>query len=212
MTPWKWGVDPLPEQVRLAGLLREVASLSVAQENAGPELSEAIRAVERARELLAAVAPVGEKPRVGKHADGDGRVYVDHCADIHAWNPMFPPYRIEVHGPERASGTVTFPICYEGPAGGVNGGVLGVFFDAVVQHHNCAVGQSGATRDLDIRYRRQTPLGVQLDFEITRTVSPGSVLSEVRVLREGRVLCLATTNAAMFDTRDVPPVSPRRTA
>ncbi len=208
--PWKWGVDPLPEQRVLADLLREITSLVVAQERSGPELADAIRSLQVTRTVLAASAPTDLTPRVGKHAEGDGRVYLDHCADIHTWNPMFPAYAIEVHDETRATGTVNFPICYEGPAGGVNGGVLGVFFDAVVQHHNCGVGASGATRDLAIVYRRPTPVGVDLDFEITRTVEERSYLSEVRILRGDELVCSATTRAAAFDTRHVPAISPRR--
>lgn len=208
--PLRWGVDPLPEQVRIAELLRDVTALVIAQEDSGPELGRVIRTLEAARTELSASAPASEVPRVGRHVDSAGRVYIDHCQDIHRWNPMFPAYAITVESAERATGTVRFPICYEGPAGGVNGGVLGVFFDAVVQHHNCALGDSGATRDLNIRYRRKTPLGIDLDFEIVRTVADRSIHSEVQVLRDGELLCSASTRAATFDTVDSPPVSPRR--
>ena len=208
--PWSWGVAPLPEQVRLAGLLREVTSLMLVQEQAGPGLVDAIAALETVRDSLARSVPADRRPRVGAHAGSDGRVYLDHCAAIHAFNPMFPAYEIEVLGPDRAVGTVTFPVAYEGPADGVNGGELGVFFDAVVQPHTCAVGQSGATRDLAIRYRRQTPLEVPLRFEIDRSVHGNTVDSTVRVLDGDRLLCSATTGAVTFDHADVPAISPRR--
>lgn len=210
---WKWGVDPLPEQVRLGSLLREVATLVMVQENAGPGLAAAEEALETARAALARTAPADLTPRVGKHVDGPGRVYLDHCTGIHTWNPVFPAYTITVHDERRASGTVNFPPLYEGSAGCVNGGVLGVFFDAVVQHHNCAVAASGATRDLTIRYRRFTPVGVDLDFEVERTVEDRSYLSEVRVLRDGEVVCSASTRAAIFTSGpDTPAISPRRPA
>jgi hypothetical protein len=209
-TALKWGVDPLPEQVRLADLLREVTSLVLSQENSGPELGDLIRSMGIARTVLAGSAPLEDEPRVGGRADGDGRVYIDHCADIHAWNPMFPAYSLDAFDAESASGRVNFPICYEGPAGGVNGGVLGVFFDAVVQHHNCALGVSGATRDLNITYHRMTPLLVDLTFEITRTMEERSILSEVRVLHEGKLVSSAVTRAAIFETANPPAISPRR--
>lgn len=208
--PLSWGVPPLPEQVRIAALLRDVTGLVLAQENSGPELEDALRSLEAVRAVLALSAPPETVPRVGRHLDADGRVYIDHCLDIHRWNPMFPAYGIDVVDGSRARGTVTFPLCYEGPAGNVNGGVLGVFFDAVVQHHNCAVGQSGATRDLTITYRRPTPLDVELTFEIDRTVEERSILSEVRVLHKDRVVCSATTRAAIFENIPNPPVSARR--
>jgi hypothetical protein len=208
-TPLKWGVDPLAEQQAAATLLRDVLSLVLSQEQAGPALKDLVTDLSQARDRLAAEAPPSFRARVGEHADGEGRVYIDHTTDIGAFNPIFPTYTIDVEGPERATGTVNFPICYEGPAGGVNGGVLGVFFDAVVQHHNCVLGVSGATRDLAIVYRRKTPLLIDLDFEIIRTLEERSVLSEVFVRRGETLVCSATTRAALFNAES-PTISPRR--
>lgn len=210
VTPLSWGVEQLPEQPELAVLIRDVASLVLAQETSGPALDDLVTSLRRARTALAATAPESLVPRIGRHADGDGRVYLDHCLDIPGFNPMFPAYSIVVEGTDRATGTVRFPICYEGPAGSVNGGVLGVFFDAVVQHHNCALGLSGATRDLDIRYRRPTPLETDLDFEILRTVDERVVRSDVRVLRGDELLCSATTGAVRYESATTPAISPRR--
>ena len=60
------------------------------------------------------------------------RVYLDHSHDIGAYNPCFPDYEISVSG-DHATGTVTFPLVFEGPPGLVHGGVLSLFFEAV--HH-----------------------------------------------------------------------------
>ena len=84
-------------------------------------------------------------------------MYLDHARDVGAYNPCFPEYELTVDG-RRATGTVTFPIAYEGPPGVVHGGFLALFFDCVVQHHNCDVGVAGKTTSLAIRYRRPTPL------------------------------------------------------
>jgi hypothetical protein len=209
-TALKWGVDPLPEQIRLAELLREVTGLVLSQENSGPELADLIRSLGIARTVLSGSAPLADEPRIGRSADGDGRVYIDHCTDIHTWNPMFPTYSFTHLDEESASGTVNFPICYEGPAGGVNGGVLGVFFDAVVQHHNCALGVSGATRDLNISYHRMTPLLTDLTFDIRRTMEERSILSEVRILHGDNAVCSVVTRAAIFESSNPPAVSQRR--
>jgi stage V sporulation protein SpoVS len=209
MAVWKWGNDPLPEQVELAGLIREMTTLMLVQEGAEPALREAVRAVALARDALAASAPASLRPRIGKNVDGDGRVYLDHCAGIPEFNPMFPSYDIDVAGPERATGTVTFPLCYEGSAGCVNGGVLGVFVDAVVQHHNCHVGFSRATRDLNLRYRRFTPVGVGLTFEIDRRAEDRLVHSEVRLLHDGAVVCEAVSDAVNVPG-ETPAISARR--
>lgn len=206
----RWGVEALPEQRRIAALAREVTSLLLAQEGSTPAMDELAAHLERARDALTATAPTSMRARIGDDVEPGGRVYLDHTLDIHAFNPLFPAYEITIEGPDRATGSVNFPICFEGPAGGVNGGVLGVFFDAVVQHHNCALGISGATRDLDLVYRRKTPLLVDLDFEIDRFEEERSVRSEVRIVRDGTVLCSASTRAATFDPALSPVVDGRR--
>jgi len=69
-------------------------------------------------------------------------VYLDHGRDIGSYNPCFPEYEIRVEG-DKAWGTVSFPVAYEGPPGCVHGGFLAVFFDCVIQHHNCDYGVAG---------------------------------------------------------------------
>ncbi len=150
-----------PRRVAVAPLLRRVAGLVQALEHDDPavgRLTEDLRAAERA---LASRVPADPRPRIGADAPADGRPYVDHARDIGAYNPCFPEYEITVDGPH-ASGTVTFPLVFEGPPGVVHGGVLATFFDCVVQHHNCDVGVAGKTTSLLLEYRRPTPLGVPL--------------------------------------------------
>ncbi|MBA8804930.1 hypothetical protein FB382_003221 [Nocardioides ginsengisegetis] len=207
--PMEWGVKPLPEQERFAAVVREVTAQVLSLEQGSPVLDGLLGVLERARDELAGLVPAAMHPRVGERVHSDGRVFVDHCRDIGAFNPMFPVYTIAVKSAERACGTVNFPIAYEGPAGCVNGGFLAVFFDEVVQHHNCALGVSGATRDFDISYRRPTPLLVDLAFEITREVTDRVVCSEVRLLHGEDLLCSATTNAALIE-RESPAVAERR--
>lgn len=208
--PLEWGVRPLPEQVRAAELMRQVSALVLALEGPDPALSDLVAVLEKSKAALTPLAPADLRPRVGRHVDGDGRVFIDHCRDMGAANPAYPVYAIEVHGPELATGKVTFPINYEGPAGCVNGGFLATFFDQIVQHHNCDLGVSGATRDLNVTYRRPTPLLIELDFDITREVTERDVTSTARITRDGEVLCSAVTRAATFDSRLSPPFSPRR--
>lgn len=205
----EWGVKPLPEQEEFAALVREVTAQVLSLEQATPALTTVLAALAGARDELAGQVPPGTGPRIGRHVDGDGRVFLDHCRDIGAYNPMFPVYELVVESEDRALGTVNFPIAYEGPAGCVNGGFLAVFFDQVVQHHNCDLGLSGATRDLDVTYRRPTPLLTDLRFEISREVNDRAVYSAVRLLRDDLVLCSATTNAALID-RESPAVAERR--
>ncbi|XVQ14562.1 hypothetical protein ACQP1W_19140 [Spirillospora sp. CA-255316] len=210
MEPWVFGERALPEQERFAEEVRALCSVVLSLERADPLLDEVTRALGEARRRLEERVPSGPGPRVGALAGGDGRVYLDHGRDVGAFNPMFPTYRIGVEGPERATGTVRFPICYEGPPGCVHGGFLAVFADCVVQHHNCAVGLTGKTRGIELRYRRPVPVSAELDFTIDRTVEDGTVTSRVRLMSDGETLCLASTGAVRGDRANLPAVSARR--
>jgi len=172
-------------------------------------LADVTAALERAERALAALAPADAHPRIGAASEGEGRVYLDHARDVGAYNPAFPLYALRVDG-DRASGTVAFPVLYEGPPGVVHGGFLAVLFDQVIQHHNCDVGQAGKTTRLEVRYLAPTPLLRELRFEIERSVE-GRRIESVARLFAGDLECAAATMQAVAGRREaLPPVSPRR--
>jgi hypothetical protein len=206
---WTFGVAPLPETVALAERMRSVAGLVLSLETAHPALGRLAAALRDAEEALRPAAPRDAAPRVGPDASPERRVYLDHSRDIGAFNPCFPTYRIQVDG-DRAAGTVEFPIVFEGPPGLVNGGFLAVFFDLVVQHHNCDVGVAGKTTSLTVRYRRPTPLLTELAFEVERAVADGRITSGARLLAGGEVLCEAEVRAVAGNLAALPQVPPRR--
>ncbi|MBH0777999.1 hypothetical protein IT779_17110 [Nocardia sp. NEAU-351] len=186
-----FGETPLPQTVAAAAALRRLGALLLSLEHPHPAVDELLaRVAETEQELAAAVAP-DPAPRFGANATPDQRVYLDHAFDIGAFNPCFPEYVFDHLDEESARGRITFPLNHEGPPGLVHGGFLGVFFDAVVQHQSCAVGLSGKTRSMDITYRRPTPILVELDFDITRTLVERGIESTARLLRAGEVLCSA---------------------
>jgi hypothetical protein len=207
---WTFGEPLLDEQVPVAVLLRRLSSLVLSLEAPGAELAEVTELLTTAVSRLEAVAPEDSRPRVGALADGPGRVYLDHGRDVGAYNPMFPIYDIHADSDLRATGTVNFPVCYEGPPGYVHGGFLGVFFDCIVQHHNCVRGLTGRTRGLELRYRRPVPLQQDLEFVIDRAVDATNVTSTAMLQLDGQALCIATTSAVASDHSALPPVSPRR--
>ena len=207
-TRWTFGVEPLAESLAVASLMRSVASLVLSLETPHPALDRLIAALRAAESELREVAPADPTPRVGPSASPDRRAYLDHSRDVGAFNPCFPTYRIRIDG-ERASGTVSFPIVFEGPPGLVNGGILAVFFDLVVQHHNCDVGVAGKTTSIAIRYRRPTPLLTELAFEVERSVAAGRITSTARLLADGAVLCEAEVKAVAGNLAALPEVSPR---
>ena len=116
MEPWIFGVEPLEQTTAIAARLRRVTGMLLAAEDDDPAVDRLVAALDDVEAALAAKLPADLEPRVGAAAGGDGRVYLDHGRDIGAYNPSFPEYDLTVDGP-RATGTVTFPIAYEGPAG-----------------------------------------------------------------------------------------------
>lgn len=219
--PWTFGVRPLTQTERAAAALRRVAGLVLALEHDEAAVEWLLADLARAEADLAALVPSDPGPRVGPAVDGPGRVYVDHARHVGAFNPVFPEYRIEVEG-DRATGTVNFPLAFEGPPGLVHGGFLGVFFDLVVQHHNCEVGVAGKTTSLQVRYRRPTPLLTDLVFTVHRQLDGDRIRSTAQIhlpagagdgdgdSDSGRLVCEAEVQAIAGVRSNLPAVSPRR--
>ena len=208
---WTFGEPPLDETIELAAVLRRLTSAALAQEAPSPltrQLTDRLLEAERA---LAGEIPASLVPRVGADVAGDGRVYLDHSRDIGSFNPNFPVYEMVVDG-DLARGSVEFPIVYEGPPGIVHGGFLAVFFDCVIQHHNCDVGVAGKTTDLQLRFQRPTPLLAPLSFDIERRVDAGRIESNARLTRDGKVCAEARMLAVAGVRSALPDVSPRRSA
>jgi hypothetical protein len=186
MEPWVFGEEPLEQTKAAAARLRRVTSLLLAAEGDEPAVDRLIAALDEAEAALAGRVPADRGPRVGPAAAGGGRVYLDHGRDVGAYNPSFPEYDLTVDGPT-ATGRVSFPIAYEGPAGFVHGGFLALFADCIAQHHNCAVGTAGKTVGLTIRYRRPVPLRTDLAVAATRRTEDGRIHSTVRLLDGDRL-------------------------
>jgi len=208
---WTFGEPPLDETAELAAVLRRVVGLVLAQETPSDEVQRLTAQLRATEAALQSRGPRSSSPRIGDDADPGGRVYLDHSRDIGAFNPVFPLYDLAVDG-DLATGAVEFPLAYEGPPGVVHGGFVAVFFDCVVQHHNCDVGVAGKTTRLDVAFRRPTPLQTPLSFEIRRTVRAERIESEAR-LRKGDTVCaVANVEAIAGDRAALPSVSPRQAA
>ncbi|MBV6756234.1 PaaI family thioesterase [Rhodococcus opacus] len=77
-------------------------------------------------------------------------------------NPIAPPLNMVNAGDGWAEGTVTLGLPYQGPPGNVHGGICGLLLDAALAVANHLAGTNGMTAQLDITYRRPTPLYVPL--------------------------------------------------
>ncbi|BBA89360.1 MULTISPECIES: hypothetical protein [Mycobacterium] len=183
----RFGESPLAQTVAAAGVIRRLTSLLLAMEHPHPTVDAMLAQCCEWERELAAAAP-DNAARIGPDADGN-RVYLNHATDIGAYNPCFPEYKFDQLDPERAAGGVNFPLVYEGPPGLVHGGFLGVFFDCVIQHHNCVSGLSGKTRSLALTFRRPTPILTHLRFDITRSVTDQGISSKAWLMVDEQLLC-----------------------
>ncbi len=206
---WVFGEPALEQTERFARVARDVIDLVLRLEQPEARLDQMIAELEAARHDLTELVPPDPRPRVGEAIDGDGRVYLDHGRDVGAFNPAMPEYELTVDG-DRASGTVTFPAIYEGPPGFVHGGFLACFFDAVIQQHNCEVGQAGKTSGLELRYSAPTPLLTELRFEIVRHADDQRIESTAELFAGDTRCVTAVLRAARGVRANLPPVDPRR--
>jgi len=184
----RYGEQPLAQTVAAAGALRRLTGMLLFLEHEHPIVDAMLAQFADWERELAGVVPVDPTPRIGAGGD-EKRVYLDHAFDVGAYNPCFPEYRFTQLDSEKALGRVDFPLIYEGPPGLVHGGFLGVFFDCVIQHHNCVTGLSGKTRSLAVTFRRPTPLLTELGFDITRSKGERGITSTARLLLDDEVLC-----------------------
>lgn len=198
----RFGEKPLPQTVAAAAAIRRLTGLLLSIENEHPAVDDMLVRFAQWETDLAEAAPTDVAPRIGADPDGLRRLYLDHAFDVGAYNPSFPEYHLDVvdGDPDTATGTVTFPLNFEGPPGLVHGGFLGVFFDCVTQHHNCATRLSGKTRSLTVKYRRPTPLLTELTFDVQRCETERGLTSTARLRLDDEVLCIG-----LVDTVALPP-------
>ena len=206
---WVFGNQPLPQTLALAPILRRLTERALSLEHEDEGLARFIEELSATERALAQRSPSDPTPRLGPNPRTDQRVYLDHGRDIGNYNPCFPEYEIRVEG-ERASGTVSFPLVFEGPPAIVHGGFLAVFFDCAIQHHNCEYGAAGKTTALNIEYLRPTPILRTLQFKIERASDARRITSTAWIELDGSILCRATMEAVVGDRSRLPEVSPRQ--
>jgi hypothetical protein len=190
----RFGEQPLAQTMAAAGAMRRLSSLLLSLEHPHPTVGAMLEKFAEWERELSTAAPLDNAPRIGDVADDPRRVYLNHATDIGAYNPCFPQYRFDHLDADNATGRVNFPLVYEGPPGLVHGGFLGVFFDCVIQHHNCVMGLSGKTRSLVVTFRRPTPVLTELRFDIARSPIDRGIASTARLLLHDEVLCTGEVN------------------
>lgn len=76
-------------------------------------------------------------------------------------NPIAPPFRFWVEG-EELHGEGSFGAAYNGPPGGVHGGLVAALMDEVLGVTGVMTGNHGFTGTLTLRYESLTPVDTEL--------------------------------------------------
>jgi hypothetical protein len=148
---------------RLADALRGLVESSVALTAPMPTLT----ALADAAEALGAQAAgfAGERPfaRYAAPEGGDLNTILPWSVISGPYNPLAAPVSMSADG-ARAVGTGRFGLAYEGPPGGVHGGVVAGVWDQVLAYAAMLHGTPGHTATLTTHYRAITPLHEELRF------------------------------------------------
>lgn len=184
--------EPPAVLLELGRSLRELQSamLQMPAEDAPAEAS--LRdAHDHVRRAIEAISSSGLLPRPDATREPERRPRYGFGPVVGPQNPVFPEPRCE-HLEGVTRGTVTFPLPFEGPPGCVHGGFVALFFDQVLGQHNMAVDASGMTARLRVDYRRPTPLGRELAFEVSGgRVARRKTITRARLLEGDEVLAVA---------------------
>jgi acyl-coenzyme A thioesterase PaaI-like protein len=179
----------------LAAAVRELVTVTVSALPTSDALAAATAAV---HDLVATLRPHVPDERPIRYPSLESMA---RPADLMPFDPMMgrlspvaPPLRFTVDD-GRASADVRFTILYEGPPGCVHGGVIAACFDQVLNVANLVAGVPGVTKSLEVRYRKPTPLDVDVHFEADAPVVEGRQVCTTGRLRAGDVVCAEATGS-----------------
>jgi acyl-coenzyme A thioesterase PaaI-like protein len=177
-----------PERSRLAAALRRAIDVAMTVEDASDE-----QMVAAAQQIAAATALLGGPSAAGdvlrrKSPHGDHSEYLPRSPIVGESSPLAPPIEWE-WVPPRIIGRVAFGAAYEGPPGFVHGGIIALAFDEMLGMANIASGHPGMTGTLTVRYRRPTPLYVDVDFEAWNVKVEGRRIATRGTLSHEGTLC-----------------------
>ncbi|HSC76498.1 MAG TPA: PaaI family thioesterase [Pseudomonadales bacterium] len=104
-------------------------------------------------------------------------------------NAMSPPLHMWLdHDKGEAHATITLGWAYEGPPKCVHGGWVAALFDEFLGCAQLLSGQTGATGNLDVRYKRPTPLDTELTlFATVKEVHGRKIVMEGTLSANGLV-------------------------
>lgn len=145
----------------LADALRDLIEQVACAEAPDEALTEAAAAVRAATVPLRA-AGTERDPTSLRFAAGDPWRYRRFSPVSGPLNPLAPPVIYDEITEAGIEAGVTFGVAYQGPPGYVHGAFIAGVFDDVLGAANMASGNPGMTVQLNVRYRRPTPLRTPL--------------------------------------------------
>ena len=156
----------------LAQAVRELIE-QVATGDAGDEaLAEAAGAI-RATTARLRAASTDRDPTSLRWAAGDPWRYRRFSPVSGPLNPLAPPVEYDEITEAGIEAGVTFGVADQGPPGYVHGAFIAGVFDDVLGAANMASGNPGMTVQLNVRYRRATPLRTPLRVTARHTRREG---------------------------------------
>lgn len=149
---------------RLADALRGIVESSVALTAPLGELTAMAEAAEALRAQAAPFAGERPFPRYAAPVNGDLNTILPWGVISGPYNPLAAPVSMSAED-GKAIGTARFGLAYEGPPGGVHGGVVSAVWDQVLAFACMVQGIPGHTATFTTHYRAITPLHETLRFE-----------------------------------------------
>jgi len=172
---------------RLAEALRDLIELTAGVDATDEALEEAAGAVRTAAERLRAAGAPRDATSL-RWTAGDPWRYRRFSPVSGPLNPLAPPVHYDTITEGGVEASVTFGVAYQGPPGYVHGAFIAGAFDDVLGAANMASGNPGMTVQLDVRYRRATPLGATLRVVARHTRREGRrIYAEASMLAGGEV-------------------------
>jgi acyl-coenzyme A thioesterase PaaI-like protein len=107
-------------------------------------------------------------------------------------NPIAPPLTMRAAGGGWAEGVVTLGLPYQGPPAVVHGGVCALLLDGALAVANQLAGSGGLTAQLEVSYRKPTPLYIPLTVRARQLWREGRKLYTVgEIIADGQVTASA---------------------
>ena len=154
-----------PQRSRLAEAVRRAIDVVMTVEDATEDqMATAAAQIEAATAVLAGPVAAGTDGLRRTSPNRNHGDYLPRSPIVGESSPLAPPIAWEWVAP-RIVGHVVFGAAYEGPPGYVHGGIIALAFDEMLGMANIASGHPGMTGTLTVRYRRPTPLYLEVDFE-----------------------------------------------